>query len=130
MSQSKKHILIVDDERLILMSLAAALKAGSLEIATAANGTRALEAVRSLPAFELCLVDLSLPDMTGIELIKKIKETSTQCKFIVMSGKYRDLQDLLDNCPEIAGVRPSQFIPKPFELDQVQDVVFEVLLAG
>ncbi len=129
MSQSKKGILIVDDERLILMSLVAALKAGSLEIATAASGTRALETVRSSPAFDLCLVDLTLPDMTGIEVIKKIKEISTQCKFIIMSGKYSSLQDLLDNCPEIAGVHPSQFVPKPFDFDQVQDIVFEVLLA-
>ena len=124
----KKNILIVDDERLILMSLVAALKAGSLEIETAASGARALEAVRSSPDFDLCLVDLTLPDMAGIELIQKIKEISTQSKFIIMSGKYSSLQDLLSNCPEAVAIGPSQFIPKPFDFDQVQDIVFEVLL--
>ncbi len=128
MTPSKKHILVVDDERLILLSLEAGLKAGSMEIVTAATGESALENVRSFPDYDLCLVDLSLPDMSGVELIRKIKEISTLPKFIIMSGRYTNLQDLLDNSPEAAAVSPSQFVPKPFDLDEVQDIVFEVLL--
>jgi len=124
---SKKHILIVDDQVLILFSLAEMLKSGSVEVATAGTARKALETVAAFPAYNLCLIDLGLPDMNGIQLIKEIKKISPASRFIIMTGKYYSEQDLTENLPDAAGIGPCRLITKPFNLDEVMEIIFQVL---
>ena len=68
-------ILLVDDEPLLLESLEIVLtvKGGFDVCGTAGNGIKALELLKETKA-DVMLVDLNMPDMGGIELIKKVRE--------------------------------------------------------
>ncbi len=123
----KKHILIVDDQALILFSLAEILKSGSLEITTCSTAIKALEHVTTSLHYDLCLIDLGLPDMNGVELIREIKKLSPASQFIIMTGKYYSERDLYENMKEAADISPCRFITKPFNFDEVLDAIFQAL---
>ena len=91
-----ENILIVDDERLILLGLTEALRTDSIEIATAASAVKTMEKVDS-SHFDLYILDLTLPDMDGIELAQNIRRRDPKAKFIFMSGKYCSLDDMIKN---------------------------------
>lgn len=123
----KKHILIVDDQALILFSLAEILKSGSLEITTVSTASKALEHVTAFPHYDLCLIDLGLPDMNGVDLIREIKKISPASRFIVMTGKYYSERDLFENRADAADIRPCRLITKPFNFDEVLETIFQTL---
>jgi DNA-binding NtrC family response regulator len=123
----KKNILIVDDERLILFGLTEALKTESIQIKTASTAAGAIKQIAAFPDFDLYILDLTLPDMDGIDLAKTIKKDNPSARFIFMSGKYRDKGDFIENIEGADEISPCEFITKPFDFDTTQDLVFNVL---
>lgn len=123
----KKHILIVDDERLILFGLTEALKTESVQIKTASTAASTLKAIAAFPDFDLFIIDLTLPDMDGLDLAKNIKKDNPSAKFIFMSGKYRDKEDFINNIEGGDNIEPCQFITKPFDFEKTQEIVFQAL---
>lgn len=67
------RILIVDDEPSILATMAPLLRAKGYEVATATTGYAALEAVDRQPP-QLVILDLTLPDLDGIEVCRRLRE--------------------------------------------------------
>ncbi|MFZ5758956.1 MAG: response regulator [Thermodesulfobacteriota bacterium] len=130
MASAKKQILLVDDEKLIRFSLLAALENDSVTIATAASGADALVRAAALDNCRLCVVDLYLPDMNGIELIRQLKAIHPGASFIIITGKYRTKNDFLQHEKEAAGLGPFSFIPKPFDFPLTQQLVNEALAGG
>ena len=82
-------ILLVDDEPLLLESLEIVLtvKGGFEVCGTAGNGIKALELLKKTKA-DVMLVDLNMPDMGGIELIKKVKELYPEIRMVVLTTFY------------------------------------------
>ncbi len=70
-------ILIVDDEIEIRKVLRLLLENAGYEIVEASDGARAVEALLEDPAIDLCIMDIMMPVMSGIEATKKIREFST-----------------------------------------------------
>ena len=70
-------ILIVDDEIEIRKVLRLLLENAGYEIVEAADGARAVDAVLDDPGIDLCIMDVMMPTMSGIEATKKIREFST-----------------------------------------------------
>lgn len=70
-------ILIVDDEIEIRKVLRLLLQNAGYEIVEAADGVRAIEAVLDDPTIDLCIMDIMMPILSGIEATKKIREFST-----------------------------------------------------
>ncbi len=70
-------ILIVDDEIEIRKVLKLLLQNAGYEITEAADGAAAVEAVMEDPAIDLCIMDIMMPVMNGIDATKKIREFST-----------------------------------------------------
>ncbi len=84
----KYRLLIVDDEALIRKGLRARIEYfgfADLEIDEAESGREALEKFRRNGA-DLALVDISMPDMNGLELIGRVKEFSPATNFVLLSG--------------------------------------------
>jgi len=106
------RILIVDDEPQILRALRINLTARGYEIRTAADGAEALRAATS-DRPDLLVLDLGLPDMDGVEVIRRLREW-TPVPIIVLSGRAdsRDKVDALD-----AGA--DDYVTKPFSLDEL-----------
>lgn len=82
MNDSTCRILVVDDDALILKLFSTALKREGFETATAATGYAALQAMKAQPA-ELVLLDVNLPDMSGMDVLREINQTSAAIVILV-----------------------------------------------
>jgi CheY-like chemotaxis protein len=81
------RILVVDDEPLLLQTAAAILGEGGYEVHTASDGFEALTALsRSLP--DILISDLSMPNMSGFELLSVVRRRFPQMPVIAISGQY------------------------------------------
>ena len=107
-------ILVVDDERSIAELLAELLEGTGYDVFVASNGRTALAiARREHPA--LVLTDLMMPGLDGAEFVRRLRASPiTHDIPVVMMSSIRPNLEALDNVP---------FLPKPFDLDDVLDVV-------
>jgi DNA-binding NtrC family response regulator len=81
----KTHVLVVDDEELYRRSLERILRRVGHTVAEARDATEALNAV-SEQAFDLVLVDLRMPGLNGIELVRQIRDVNPDLPCIVVTG--------------------------------------------
>jgi two-component system alkaline phosphatase synthesis response regulator PhoP len=72
MSESNGYILVADDDALVLRSLTFVLERAGFELRTATNGAEALAIARA-EAPALALLDVMMPEMTGLELCRTLK---------------------------------------------------------
>jgi DNA-binding NtrC family response regulator len=77
--------LVVDDDKVTLELLTYQLKAEGFETLSAENGLSGLDYIREND-FDIILTDLNLPDMSGIEMVRKSKEISPQTEIIMVTG--------------------------------------------
>ncbi len=107
-----KRILVVDDEPQITRVLRRSLAAHRYDVRVAADGESALDTLRDFHP-DLVITDLSMPEMSGIELCQKIRKTS-KIPIIVLSvkGEEKTKVAALD-----AGA--DDYITKPFGMDEL-----------
>lgn len=74
MSETSRYILVADDDALVLRSLSFVLERAGFTLRTATNGAEALEIAREHPPV-LALLDVMMPEMTGLELCRTLKNT-------------------------------------------------------
>ena len=113
----KKNILIVDDENLILHALSSAFRSDDTTVRVAASGKDALEELEN-NVFNLCFLDIHLPDMNGLDIMKKVRKYSPSTKIVVMTATEVD-SEMLKSIQENANL----LISKPFDLDRVKGFV-------
>ena len=70
----KIKVLAVDDDEFNLDIMTGYLEAEGFEVITAGNGDRALHSLQTIPDIELVILDRMMPDMSGMEVLEKIKE--------------------------------------------------------
>lgn len=106
------RILLVDDEPELLRTLTITLRARGYELAHAADGATALR-VASQTVPEVVILDLGLPDLEGVEVIRRLR-TWTAVPILVLSGRTdsADKVDALD-----AGA--DDYVTKPFGMDEL-----------
>lgn len=111
-SETKHSLLIVENEKAIFNLIACTLDTQGYHYEKADNGTQALMAVTTYNP-EIILLDLELPDMDGINIIKKVREGS-YVPIIVISdnGEDRDKIKALD-----AGA--DDYLTKPFSIEEL-----------
>jgi two-component system KDP operon response regulator KdpE len=112
MSKGGARILVVDDEIEIVRALDRSLAAHGFEVFTAGSGEEALEAI-SYHRPDVMLLDLGLPGMSGLEVIKRVRAQSN-LPIIVLSVKdtERDKVQAFD-------LGADDYVPKPFGMDEV-----------
>jgi len=106
------RILVVDDEPQILRALRINLLARQYEVVTARDGTEALRLV-SAERPDLVVLDLGLPDVDGVEVIRKLRSWSP-VPIVVLSGRAdsKEKVDALD-----AGA--DDYVTKPFSVEEL-----------
>jgi len=115
-----KKILLVDDESSFISGFMRALNRVchfNGEIKTSANGTDAIGEI-SRNHFDLCFLDVNLPDISGLDVMKKIKEVSPETRVVIMTASVLD-DDMKNNIERDAYM----FIPKPIELDVIKSFI-------
>ncbi len=125
----KKKILIIDDDHLILYGLGKALRNEAVEVTTASSATMA-EAELALCSYDLCLIDLHLPDGNGLDLMRTIRLTCPYTRMIVMTASYVNDEELSSRIREAAAHGACHFLPKPFDLGELKKIIVGVLAEG
>jgi DNA-binding NtrC family response regulator len=82
---AKANLLVVDDEPNILASLRRALELEGYGVDVAGGGRMALEKLGQKP-YDLVLSDVAMPDLRGIDVLAKLRETQPDLPFVMMSG--------------------------------------------
>ncbi len=116
-----KAILIVDDEESICQTLGGILKDEGHEIVTAASGEEALRIVDEDPP-HLVILDIWLPGIDGVEVLKTIKAGHPQIQVIIMSG-----HGTIETAVKATRLGAFDFIEKPLSLEKVILVVNHAL---
>ena len=110
----KPSILIVDDDEVMLKTLSDVLKKRGYEVFSVGSGNGALSMIKK-NIIDLILLDMRLPDIDGLEVLKKIKEFDTEILVIMMTA-YSDIQTAVSAIKSGA----YDYINKPFELDELK----------
>jgi PAS domain S-box-containing protein len=107
--ERKLKILLVDDEETIVSGLKKFLESRGHQVTSSLRGKEGLRLFKK-DKFDLVLSDITMPDMDGIELIKKIKEQDQKIKIIVITGHIMQVKE---NEAWKAGA--DEFLIKPFK---------------
>jgi two-component system KDP operon response regulator KdpE len=106
-NQQKYKILAVDDEKRMVRFIQLNLEQDGFQVVTAYNGNQALEQVRTqLP--DLVLLDIMMPDISGFEVLKKIREVN-QVPVIMLTAKGEE-----DDRVKGLELGADDYITKPF----------------
>ncbi len=116
-----RRILIIDDERPILLTLEALLGRHGFETETAATAAAGLKALKNKSA-SLVLLDLQLPDVQGLEILDKIKSEWPETPVIVLTA-----HDTLNNAIESIKRGAYHFVSKPYAPEELLSLVEKAL---
>lgn len=116
-----KKILIVDDEKNIRMTLKHCLVEQNHEIDIAVNGDEGLHKLQE-EKFDLILLDIKMPGLTGMEVLKEIRQKGNNVDVIMMTA-YGTIERAV-GAMKLGAI---DFISKPFTPDEIRKVVKEVL---
>lgn len=117
---SSASVLIVDDEKNIRLTLSIALEQLGISVDTASTGTEALEKLAE-KSYKVILLDLRLPDLDGMEILRHLAEMRPEIKVIVITA-YGSI-DLAVEAMKLGAV---DFLPKPFDTTAVREMVRRV----
>ncbi len=117
----KGRLLIVDDERGIVIALKGLFTKEGYEVETAESGEEALEKVKA-GLFHVIITDLSMKGMSGLDLLRKVRELDPQCAVLMITayGNQRIAVEAMK-----AGAE--DYLPKPFDNDELRLKVRKVM---
>ncbi|MBL7068739.1 MAG: response regulator [Candidatus Omnitrophica bacterium] len=110
-------ILVVDDEKEINQLLVTFLSRHKFDIISAYSGKEAIKTVKKQKP-DLILLDIIMPDMNGLDALKKIKKIDENAKIIMLTA-IED-EDTIRKARELGA---DDYIPKPFTGKHLEDVV-------
>jgi DNA-binding NtrC family response regulator len=110
---SRGAILVVDDEKNILSTLSRALRVEDFDVDVAGNAHIALDKVQKA-AYDLLLVDVMMPEMDGIEMLRTLRERKIDVPVIVMSG-----HGSIETAVEATRLGAHDFIEKPIHTERL-----------
>lgn len=106
-------IIIAEDEEITLKHLVYALKKEGYEVTGAKNGKEALDQI-SRDRFDVLITDIKMPEMNGIELLEKAKETDHEIEVLIITG-FGSIGSAVEAMKKGA----YEYITKPFDLDEL-----------
>jgi DNA-binding response OmpR family regulator len=116
-----KSILIVDDEKNIRLTLSQALEVLEVETDTAANGEEALVKLKERE-FGLILLDLKMPGMDGMEVLRRVREIRPDIRIIIITA-----YGTVESAVEAMKLGAVDFIQKPFSPEEIRELVSRVM---
>ena len=118
---SKGRILVIDDEDIVRTSCSRALAPEGYEVTLARNGIEGLKVIGEGQC-DVVLTDLKMPDMDGIEVLKKIKEGWPQIEVIIITG-----YQTVDTAVKSIKLGAFDYIEKPFTPDALLAAVAKAM---
>ena len=117
------RILIVDDDETIRITMKAILEDEGYTVDLAASGKEAVQKTNETD-YNVALLDIRLPDIEGVELLKLMKETVPRTRKIMVTG-YPSIQNAISAVNKNADA----YLLKPVDVEKLLDTVKEQLIA-
>ena len=118
------RILVVDDEEIVIKSYLRILGGGDYQVEAAHGGREALRKVEENP-YDVIILDIMMPDMGGLEVLRRVKETHPNLDVIMVTGLAVN-----DTVVEAKKLGACDYISKPFEPDELKLIVQRTLGRG
>lgn len=110
-------VLIIDDERPIRETLEMFLREKGYEVATSEDGKEGLEAVQRVRP-EIVILDIRLPGMDGLEVLRRIKEKGEETQVIMITA-YHDTE----TTRQAMKLGAYEYIRKPLDADEFENAI-------
>ncbi len=117
----RQSVLIVDDEAIVRESIRDWLQDAGYEVATAESGEAALELIAKQD-FGVMVVDIRLPGMTGIKVLKEVKAVKPEIKSIVITA-----YPTAETTAEAASLGAIDYLVKPIAPDDLEGLIRKAL---
>ena len=117
MQTQSPRLLVVDDDRSILTLIGTLAVAEGFDVATSVSGEDAMKQLRLRPA-DLVLLDLRMPGVTGLEVLRSIRDVSARCKVVLMTG-----YGTIDSAVEAVKLGATDYLTKPFDLQRLRQLL-------
>jgi DNA-binding NtrC family response regulator len=118
---SRGRILAIDDEHNIRHLIESEFTLEGFDVKTAKNGQEGLKLLDN-QAFDVVLLDIKLPRMNGIEVLRRLKQKSPATEVLMITG-YGDIKTAVESLK--LGAR--EYITKPFKLDELMALVKQAI---
>jgi two-component system cell cycle sensor histidine kinase/response regulator CckA len=115
------RLLVVDDNPMLLQTLAVGFRACGFEVVTASHGIDALMQFQAHAGdFAAILTDTDMPKMNGPTLVKNLRALDYRGRILVMSGRMS-----VSDAREYQDLQVSGFLSKPFEVSMVSTMLLQ-----
>jgi len=120
-SEVNRQILVVDDEAVVRNGIAQVLSQQDLAVATAADAAEALAKLDRQP-FAVVLLDIKLPDMDGVQVLKYLRQNFPDTEVVMITG-YPTIAGAVE-CIRLGAL---DYLVKPFRIEELEAVVEKAL---
>jgi len=114
-------VLLADDDEMVADVTKAMLEQLGFDVLTASNGHETLNIYQENPDTRLLIIDFHMPDMTGVECIKTIREVS-DVSILITTGAESDLPN-----EEIRNLNCQGFLKKPYTIESLREKTNKIL---
>ncbi len=118
-TESKKKILLVDDDDGIQLLYGEELKDEGYQVTSALNGKEALEKFEDAPP-DLVILDINMPDMTGLEVLRQMKNINADLP-VILSSAYPDYKE------DLSSWASEEYVVKSANMDDLKAAVHKYL---
>ena len=120
MVPQRPRLLVVDDDRAILTLVGTIALNQGFDVATTVDGTDAMNQLKHRPA-DLILLDLRMPGVTGLDVLRSIRAINPRSKVVLMSGYAT-----IDSAVEAVKLGAMDYLTKPFDLQRLRSLLGSV----
>jgi two-component system response regulator HydG len=113
-------LLVVDDEPPVLKVIERLAGKAGFDVVTCGSGNEAMQALMRKPA-DLAMVDLRMPDVNGLDLLRQIRTTVPSCEVILMTAYAA-----VDSAVEAIKLGAREYLTKPFDFDRLRQVLVDI----
>ncbi len=115
------NILIIDDESVIRKSVSRALADRGINSVAVSSGPEALEIIKE-KQFDLALLDIKMPEMDGVSVLKEIRSTCPGLKVIIITG-----YPTIDTAVHCIKLGAADYLVKPFQLHDLEASIRKII---
>ncbi len=120
MQTQRPRLLVVDDDRAILTLIGTIALAEGFDVTTTVSGEDAMKQMRQRPV-DLVLLDLRMPGITGLDVLRAIRDISPRVKVVLMTGYAT-----IDTAVEAVKLGAIDYLTKPFDLPRLRQLLATV----
>lgn len=122
---ASKRVLLIDDDLVTIGMLEKFLLSFGADPVKAANGRVALEKIAAKPGFNLIITDLEMPELNGVEFLKKIRELHLKIPVIMMSSTPQS-----DVAQDVWTAGVFDFFAKPLDFSRLRSAIEQAMAVG